>query len=135
MAADIPALSPGCISPAPQLKREWSLLANFGRANRSYHEISNTGLAHGFLSSSPTCPATQWSLCSLRPTLKRELRPRVCQTAPTWPEPNQGITKFIDLVIQPIQEHKCRIKRKPLFLWWLHDMRSSLRASRRLGVK
>ena len=34
-------------------------LANFGRANSSYHEISNTWLAHGFLSSSPTCPATQ----------------------------------------------------------------------------
>jgi hypothetical protein len=25
-------------------------------------------------------------------------------------EPNQGITKFFDLVIQPIQEHKCRIR-------------------------
>jgi hypothetical protein len=26
-------------------------LANFGRANSSYHEISNTWLAHGFLRS------------------------------------------------------------------------------------
>jgi hypothetical protein len=43
--------STSCASPAPQLKREWSLLANFGRANWSYHEISNTWLAHGFLRS------------------------------------------------------------------------------------
>jgi hypothetical protein len=43
--------STSCASTAPQLKREWSLLAIFGRANRSYHDISNTWLAHGFLRS------------------------------------------------------------------------------------
>jgi hypothetical protein len=43
--------STSCVSPAPQLKREWSLLAIFGRAYTSYHDISNTWLAHGFLSS------------------------------------------------------------------------------------
>jgi hypothetical protein len=32
---------------------------SLGRANRSYHDISNTWFGHGFLSSSPTCPATQ----------------------------------------------------------------------------
>jgi hypothetical protein len=51
--------STSCAAPAPQLKREWSLLAIFGRANRSYHDISNTWLTHGFLSSCPICPATQ----------------------------------------------------------------------------
>ena len=51
--------STSCASPAPQLKRDWSLLAIFGRANRSYHDISNTWLAHGFRSSSSTCPASQ----------------------------------------------------------------------------
>jgi hypothetical protein len=40
-------------------KHEWSLLAIFGRANRSYRDISNTWLGHGFLSSNPTFPATQ----------------------------------------------------------------------------
>ena len=50
--------------PTGRLKREWSLLAIFGRANRSYRYISNTWLGHGFLSSNPTCPATQSGLCS-----------------------------------------------------------------------
>ena len=45
--------------PTGRLKREWSLLAIFGRANRSYRDISNTWLGHGFLSSNPTCPANQ----------------------------------------------------------------------------
>jgi hypothetical protein len=48
--------------PTGRLKREWSLLAIFGRANRSYRDISNTWLGHGFLSSNPTCPATQSGL-------------------------------------------------------------------------
>src|SRR6266436_7985829 len=51
--------------PAPQLKREWSLLARFGRAEANYHDISNTWLAHGYLSSSPPTPATQSGLCGL----------------------------------------------------------------------
>ena len=38
-------------SSAPQLKREWSLLAIVGGANRSYHHISNTWLTHGLLRS------------------------------------------------------------------------------------
>ena len=41
--------STSCAFPAPQLKREWSRLAIFGRANRSYHDISNTWLVPGFL--------------------------------------------------------------------------------------
>jgi hypothetical protein len=41
--------------PTGRLKREWSLLAIFGRANRSHRDISNTWLKHGFLSSNPTC--------------------------------------------------------------------------------
>src|SRR5436305_622869 len=53
------ARGPSCICPMPQLKREWSLAASFGPADASYHEISNTYLAHGFLSLSPTCPAMQ----------------------------------------------------------------------------
>src|SRR5438067_3266285 len=60
-----PASTPTTLTTAKiQLKREWSLLAIFGRANRSYHDISNTWLAHGFLSSSPTCPARQCGLCA-----------------------------------------------------------------------
>ena len=33
---------PSCVSPMPQPKREWSLVARFGRTNGSYHDISNT---------------------------------------------------------------------------------------------
>jgi hypothetical protein len=51
--------APSCVSPAPQLKREWSLLTSFGRANGNYHDISNTWLAHGYLSSSPLTPGRQ----------------------------------------------------------------------------
>ena len=35
------------------------LLAHFGRTDGDYYDFSNTSSAHGFLSSSPTCPATQ----------------------------------------------------------------------------
>jgi hypothetical protein len=44
--------------PTGRLKREWSLLAIFGRANRSYRDISNTWLGHGFLSPYPFAPPT-----------------------------------------------------------------------------
>jgi hypothetical protein len=47
----------------PQLKREESLVAGFGRADGNYHNISNTWLSHGFLSSSP--PASQSILCGV----------------------------------------------------------------------
>jgi hypothetical protein len=44
---------------APRLKRERSLLPSFGQANGNYHNISNTWLGYGFLSSSPLTPATE----------------------------------------------------------------------------
>jgi hypothetical protein len=50
------APGPSCLAPTPQLKRESSLVASFGRANGNYHNISNTWLAHGFLSSNPLSP-------------------------------------------------------------------------------
>ena len=56
-----------CIPATPQLKRERSLLANFGPAGGSYHKIlkyiARTWPAHAFLSSSLTCPARQCGLC------------------------------------------------------------------------
>jgi hypothetical protein len=54
------AESVSCVFPAPQLKREQSLAARFGRADTSYYDISSTWIADGFLSSSPMTPATQW---------------------------------------------------------------------------
>jgi hypothetical protein len=54
--------APSCVSATPQLKREWSLGAGFGRDDASCHVISNTWRADGFRSSSPTTPATQSSL-------------------------------------------------------------------------
>jgi hypothetical protein len=49
----------------PQLKREQSLAARFGRADTSYYDISSTWIADGFLSSSPMTPATQSIVSSL----------------------------------------------------------------------
>jgi hypothetical protein len=46
----------------PQLKREQSLAARFGRADTSYYDISSTWIADGFLSSSPMTPARQTGL-------------------------------------------------------------------------
>jgi hypothetical protein len=55
-SAKILAPGPRCLAPTPQLKRESSLVASFGRANGNYHNISNTWRAHGFLSSNPLSP-------------------------------------------------------------------------------
>jgi alpha-glucosidase len=43
-------------------KRKYSLAAPFGRAEASYHHISNTWQTHGYRSSSPLSPATQSGL-------------------------------------------------------------------------
>jgi ABC transporter substrate binding protein len=40
-------------------------VAGFGRAAASCHVISNTWLAYGFLSSSPTTPARQSGVCGV----------------------------------------------------------------------
>src|SRR5258708_4962337 len=47
-----------------------SPVARSGRAEASCHDISNTWLAHGYSSSSPTCPARQSSLCRPCPACK-----------------------------------------------------------------
>jgi hypothetical protein len=47
------AESVSCVFPAPQLKREQSLAARFGRADASYYDISSTWIANGFLT--PAC--------------------------------------------------------------------------------
>jgi hypothetical protein len=64
----------------PQLKREWSLVARSAELAEVYHEISDTWLAHGFLSSSPTCPASQCSLCEPCPAQKnrRDIPALIC---------------------------------------------------------
>src|SRR4051794_19142349 len=40
----------------------------FGRTNEVHHAISNTWIADGFLSSSPTTPASQSGLCGRCPS-------------------------------------------------------------------
>src|SRR6266446_10760027 len=57
--ATIDQRSRAAYPPTPQLKRQQSPVARFGQAEASYHAISNTWLAHGYLSSSPPRPATQ----------------------------------------------------------------------------
>ncbi len=57
--ATIDQRSRAAYPPTPQLKRQQSPVARFGQAEASYHAISNTCLAHGYLSSSPPRPATQ----------------------------------------------------------------------------
>jgi hypothetical protein len=53
-----------------QLKRERSLPASFDQTNGNYHNISNTWFLSGFLSSSPTTPATL-SVCASGPKTKQ----------------------------------------------------------------
>src|SRR5262249_52205488 len=57
------APGPSCVPPAPQLKREWSLWPEFGLDPGNPRELSKGYSATTFLSSSPTCPATQSGLC------------------------------------------------------------------------
>jgi hypothetical protein len=53
------ALSPSCVSSTPQLKREWSPWPEFGWIPGNLCHLSKGYFAMTFLSSSPTCPATQ----------------------------------------------------------------------------
>jgi hypothetical protein len=56
--------------PGAAAQGEQSLAARFHRADASYHEISNTSSAYGFLSSNLTCPANQCGLCGPCPVCK-----------------------------------------------------------------
>jgi len=73
--ATIEQRSRAAYPPTPQLKRQQSPVARFGQAEASYHAISNTWLAHGYLSSSPLRPATQSGLCG------EEVAPATCGLA------------------------------------------------------
>src|SRR5262249_31099954 len=62
---------PSCVSPATQLKREWSLWLEFGWIPGNMCDLSKLKFATTFLSSSLTCPATQ----SVSP--RAEIRPEI----------------------------------------------------------
>src|SRR5262249_16202280 len=54
---------PSCVSPAPQLKREWSPWPEFGWFPANLRDFSKGYFATTFLSSNLTCPARQSGLC------------------------------------------------------------------------
>ena len=56
MARGDALLGPSCVFPAPQLKREWSLLVSFGRARELSRHLKDIGLVRipEFESSQPT---------------------------------------------------------------------------------
>jgi hypothetical protein len=56
------ALGPSCVSPAPQLKRDWSSSPEFGWIPANLCDLSKGYFATTFPSSNPSCPATQSGL-------------------------------------------------------------------------